>query len=406
MGRPYTRFVSDAESTINFVDLPAGTLEVPYPDPPSETLQVLGPVLAPTVYARHLDTIELGSSGTVTFALRDRRAAELSKAGGLNSATQLRSLDACPLHIVPGDAARSVRVGDLSVSTGEGGGCVLSHPGAKYTLANLAELGRSPVTGNVTTTVSGALDLQANAITWRGADGDRLLGLSGSSNTVTVRGNLGSVVIASGDSQNRVQVSNLLTYGNLMSGKHFQVVRNGNLATPNFAGFYFNESVWVDNSASVYTNQINPTSGGKVSVVGDLQVTGNLVYSGPATVINYDDLKVTDRMITVANGAPTLAASDGSGIEVQTGTDEARAKLAWRVGTNGRADLRAPDLGNESFWRVEGGHLRISAGNLDYGLRINARGELEIFKVHYDVAGVPTRTVVVSRQGGNMIDLL
>lgn len=409
MGPPYNRFIGDATKTINYIDLPAGTKAMPYPDPPSEALSVLGPVFTASVYARHLDTIEVGSSGSVTFSLGDRRAAELAKAGGANSATQLRSLDVWPLHIVPGDADRTVRVGDLSVRTGEAGACaVLSHPGGAYSLEGLARVGRTAA-GNVEASFGGAVDLRANAITWVGATGTSLLGIAAnaSANAVTLTGNLGSVALTSADPQNRVRVSNMLTYNNLMGGRNYQVVRNGNVATPNFAGFYVVDSLWVDNSSSVYTNSIAPTSGGKVNVVGDLQVTGNLLYTGPHTIVDYEELKIKDKMITVANGATTLAASDVSGIEVQTGPSEARAKLAWRLGANGRADIRAQDPANESFWRVEGGHLRLSAGDdLDYGLRVNARGELEIFKVYYDVAGAPTRTVVVSRQGGNLIDLI
>ena len=408
MGPPYTRFIGDATANINYIDLPVGTPHVAYPDPPSEALTVLGPVFTASVYARHLDTIEVGSSGSVTFSLGDRRAAELAKANGPNSATQLRSLDTWPLHIVPGDVARTVRVGDLSVKTGEGGACaVLSHPGGAYSLEGLARVGRTAA-GAVEASFGGSVDLRANAITWVGAAGTPVLGIAAnvSANAVTLTGNLGSVTLASTDKQNRVQVSNMLTYSNLMGGRNYQVLRNGNVATPNFAGFYVVDNLWVDNTSSVYTNSIAPTSGGKVNVVGDLQVTGNLLYTGPHTVIDYEELKIKDKMITVANGATTLAASDVSGIEVQTGPDEARAKLAWRLGTNGRADMRALDPANESFWRVEGGHLRISAGDLDYGLRVNARGELETFKVYYDVAGAPARTVVVSRQGGNMIDLV
>jgi hypothetical protein len=409
MGPPYTRFIGDAAASINYIDLPSGVEAVPYPEPPSEALTVLGPVFTASVYAKHLDTIEVGSSGSVTFSLKDRRAAELAKAAGAESATQLRSLDTWPLHIVPGDAERTVRVGDLSVRTGEAGACaVLSHPGGAYSLDGLARVGRTAA-GNVEASFGGAVDLRANAITWVGASGASLLGLAAnvSANALTLTGNLGSVAVTSTDPQNRVRVSNMLTYNNLMGGRNYQVVRNGNVATPNFAGFYVVDNLFVDNSASVYTNSIAPTSGGKVNVVGDLQVTGNLMYEGSHTIIEYEELKVKDNMITVANGSTTLAASDASGIEVQTGPDEARAKLAWRLGANGRADLRAQNPDDESFWRVEGGHLRLSAGdNLDYGLRVNARGELEVFKVHYDVAGAPSRTVVVSRQGGNMIDLI
>lgn len=401
---PYTRFVSDASANISFVDLPAGTLQVPYPVPPSESLQILGPVLAPSVFARHLDTIELGSSGSVTFALKDRRAAELAKHNGVNSATLLRSLDAYPLHFLPGDAARTVKVGDLTVSTDASNRCSLVHPGNAISVPGVVEFAKNASATAVT--FPGAVAVRANAITWNGAGNTQVLGITAAGNVLSLQGNMSSVSVTSTDIQNRVQVSNMLTYNNLMGGRNYQVIKNGNVSTTNFGGFYFNDNVWVDNTRSLYTNMVLPTWGSKVSVAGDLEVIGNLTFTGATTSITYEDMKIKDKMITLANGVTTLVGSDVSGIEVQTGPGQALGKVAWRVGKNKRALTRAANMDDECYWRVEGGHLRISAGNLDYGLRINARGELEIFKVVYDVSGAPVSTSVVSRHGGNFVDLL
>ena len=58
---------------------------------------------------------------------------------------------------------------------------------------------------------------------------------------------------------------------------------------------------------------------------GDVQVTGNLTVLGSATEISSTELKIEDKLITVASGSADSAAADGAGIEI----DGAGKSLKW-----------------------------------------------------------------------------
>ena len=52
------------------------------------------------------------------------------------------------------------------------------------------------------------------------------------------------------------------------------------------------------------------------SFTGDMTVTGNLTVLGSATEISSTELKIEDKLITVASGSSDSAAADGAGIEI------------------------------------------------------------------------------------------
>ena len=58
---------------------------------------------------------------------------------------------------------------------------------------------------------------------------------------------------------------------------------------------------------------------------GNVQVTGNLTVLGAATEISSTELKIEDKLITVASGSADSAAADGAGIEI----DGAGKSLKW-----------------------------------------------------------------------------
>ena len=58
---------------------------------------------------------------------------------------------------------------------------------------------------------------------------------------------------------------------------------------------------------------------------GDVQVTGNLTVLGSATEIQTSELRIEDKLITVASGSVDSAAADGAGIEI----DGADKSLKW-----------------------------------------------------------------------------
>jgi hypothetical protein len=58
---------------------------------------------------------------------------------------------------------------------------------------------------------------------------------------------------------------------------------------------------------------------------GDVQVTGNLTVLGSATEIQTSELRIEDKLITVASGSADSAAADGAGIEI----DGADKSMTW-----------------------------------------------------------------------------
>jgi len=66
------------------------------------------------------------------------------------------------------------------------------------------------------------------------------------------------------------------------------------------------------------------------SFTGDMTVTGNLTVLGSATEISSTELKIEDKLITVASGSADSAAADGAGLEI----DGANKSLKWDHNTS------------------------------------------------------------------------
>jgi hypothetical protein len=62
---------------------------------------------------------------------------------------------------------------------------------------------------------------------------------------------------------------------------------------------------------------------------GDVQINGSLVVQGSATELQVTELRVEDKLITVASGSSDSAAADGAGIEI----GGANKSLTWNHGT-------------------------------------------------------------------------
>ena len=61
------------------------------------------------------------------------------------------------------------------------------------------------------------------------------------------------------------------------------------------------------------------------SFTGDMTITGDLTVLGAATEISSTELRIEDKLITVASGSADSAAADGAGIEI----DGAGKSLQW-----------------------------------------------------------------------------
>ena len=100
---------------------------------------------------------------------------------------------------------------------------------------------------------------------------------------------------------------------------------------------------------------------------GDVQVNGNLTVLGSATEIQTSELRIEDKLITVASGSSDSSAADGAGLEI----DGANKSLTWEHGTQ-QFVLNAKVSSSVGF-KGEGGELTgidtdqvTEAGNLYY----------------------------------------
>jgi hypothetical protein len=99
------------------------------------------------------------------------------------------------------------------------------------------------------------------------------------------------------------------------------------------------------------------------------------------------EVNLVDKVVRVAypqpaNAVVDAASLDGAGLAL---ADESTANyeksLKWRSGPGG-----SPSASNESYWDLRGGHVRLSAPAtanraVSYGMRVNEREELEIYKL-------------------------
>jgi len=100
---------------------------------------------------------------------------------------------------------------------------------------------------------------------------------------------------------------------------------------------------------------------------GDVQVTGNLTVLGSATEIQTSELRIEDKLITVASGSSDSSAADGAGLEI----DGANKSLTWEHGT--QQFVFDAKVSSSVGFKGEGGELTgidtdqvAEAGNLYY----------------------------------------
>jgi len=156
-------------------------------------------------------------------------------------------------------------------------------------------------------------------------------------------------------------------------------------------------------------------TGNEVRVRGDLLITGTLNTSNITTTdVVQANLKVNDKTIILASvgsndsadGLPAdgLATNDKSGIVIDgfpgsassNEWDMFRKSFLWNLGSTGTLDLGTSNIGNESFWELQGGSFRITKKrnlgtvnspnivDVSFGFRINESDELELVKKFYN----------------------
>jgi len=109
----------------------------------------------------------------------------------------------------------------------------------------------------------------------------------------------------------------------LTSGEASQVANINSVTISNTQWGYLGSS----NQGIATTDNVTFADG---DFTGDVQVTGNLTVLGSATEISSTELRIEDKLITVASGSADSAAADGAGIEI----DGANKSLVWDHNTS------------------------------------------------------------------------
>ena len=109
----------------------------------------------------------------------------------------------------------------------------------------------------------------------------------------------------------------------ITSGEASQVANINSVTISNTQWGYLGSS----NQGIATTDNVTFADG---DFTGDVQVTGNLTVLGSATEISSTELRIEDKLITVASGSADSAAADGAGIEI----DGANKSLVWDHNTS------------------------------------------------------------------------
>ena len=156
-----------------------------------------------------------------------------------------------------------------------------------------------------------------------------------------------------------------------------------------------------------------------IDVVGDLRVSGSIIAANTSIGEGGTTMELgvkTDGSTDVIDGA----ANDGAGItiagvpEPTLFTSEYKGRfeksLRWNYSENGLSKLGQKDTWDqESFWRLKGGHFRLSHTNPDSGaeieyiMRVNENDEFQLVRHLIPVDGGEETYDVVAKFGNNRL---
>ena len=146
---------------------------------------------------------------------------------------------------------------------------------------------------------------------------------------------------------------------------------------------------------------------------GDVQVTGNLTVLGAATEISSTELRIEDKLITVASGSADSAAADGAGIEI----DGAGKSLKWDHNTT--SFVLDAKVSSSVGFKGEGGELTgidtdqvTEGGNLYYiDSRVKTKLDAETVvsgssQVNYSQLSGINNNIVSASTDTNQVDMI
>ena len=434
-------------NTVNFnYAVPNTSSRVTYPVE-SEALGILGPIFVPSVYARDLDNLEIGSSGSIALSLLDKYTLSITK--NTSNATVFQSVDNQPISIQPGDASKTVTIGDMIISGTDMGSGVrrVNVGGSGFRFGNFLDLtqasnvvtmssgllpfnlmGKS--TGFVdtaTNTVIGSvsrngnnarvsmsastpadftqiiagvtnssnlsnLSLVANNLCLQNAQLGNVMSISGASNVLTIMSgssssNPMSMQFVPTDSNNTVIFGNMMSSKNTdSSGMQTSVLDITGFGPATNGGFVVKQNVAIDPTKRLIVANITGYS-------GNIVLDSGVVINGPLTIhnngnvsnISWNNVNLVDKLITLSVGSSGSVPSSLSGISVDCGPAvPVSPSMLWNANNQANTAVAQASADSECFWRLSGGHMRLASPTVDYGFRINSKLEMELFRVRYD----------------------
>jgi hypothetical protein len=105
---------------------------------------------------------------------------------------------------------------------------------------------------------------------------------------------------------------------------------------------------------------------------GNVIISGNLTVQGSTTTVDSTTLNVTDKNITVANGAADAASADGAGLTV----DGANATILYTASGDKWAFNKPIALGGWTITET-GGSLYFATGGVNK-MKLDASGNLDV----------------------------
>lgn len=135
-----------------------------------------------------------------------------------------------------------------------------------------------------------------------------------------------------------------------------------------------------------------------------VDIRGAVRVLGTIDAISSSDLLVRDKLVRVSHEASSCNLPDdvldGAGVALGSAAQRYERSLRWRRGLGASAEAAALAVGatsNEGFWELRGGGLRLSAprradggaGQVSYGMHINEREELVMYKAWSPSPGEP-----------------
>lgn len=432
---------------------------VNYPSPDFTSL--FGPILAPRIYAKDLTALELASSGKVVVSLNDVQSIDFSN-NTTNDITVISGVCDNAIHLLPGDPAKSMLLGDFLVDVsgstqqfhteqddfrfmkpvafGQGsiGGLNLSGDlsvsGDSFLLGSLSIANDLSIGGDAQifggfhagadSTIQGALSVSDAGFFAGSLDASSIL----TNATVTTTLSVSDATCSTLQVDQGATIQSLSIVADTTIGGTLSVTGATSLA----GSLQVMGDTLVHESAKLYTSFLETNQSDRAFTIDASEVTikGNVVVEGSIESLSVKNMLVRDKQVDLAYDPDNPSYADGSGNDMAgfriAGTDSSSVlihrdgkamshekSLLWHFGGEtgwsslGANAVNRETLPEENYWELAGGAFRMSHFSTDstdyttYTFRINASGDLELWRIRKE-GELPETTTRVAKFGASV----